>query len=195
MTEVLRAAIGIFATLAPLGLVLALVALPVDADRAGKFGGRGRMIGLAALATGVTLLLAVALTDPFLDLLGVVPESFQAGAAVIMLPLAAQLLWTGRSVNPGEKVTSRPWLMPLTYPGMAGPASIAAVIAYAARFGEAEAAAAVVLAVTLAAGVLAAGRAIERAAGKLALGFAGRLSGAFIVVIALELAVDGVRSV
>jgi multiple antibiotic resistance protein len=187
LTEVLRTAVGVFAALAPLALVPAITAVQRDGER--------RTPALAVAAALGLLLLAVVVTDPFLGALDVVPESFQGAAALIMLPLAAQLLWTGRSVEPGEGAGERRWLMPLAVPGLAGPAALAAAVAYAARYGEGEAAAGVVAAVAAAAVVLSFAARLEARLGRLALGVLGRLSGAFIVVIALELVVDGVRSV
>jgi small neutral amino acid transporter SnatA (MarC family) len=69
------------------------------------------------------------------------------------------------------------------------------VLAYTARYSELEAALATVWALALTYAVLWFGEPLRRQMGSLALGMIGRLSGAFVVVIALELVVDGVRSV
>ena len=193
MTEILRAAAGIFAALAPFGLIPAFLAAARDRD--GNDARAGRTLPLAGITALVVLLVAVLLTDPFLGFLDVAPESFQAAAAVIMLPLAARLLWSGRSLGPGEMATSRPWLLPLAIPGLAGPASLGAVVAYSGRYGEADAALAVTIAIVAASALLYAGGFLQRALGERAIGVLGRLSGALIVAIAVELAVDGVRSV
>ena len=194
MTEVLRAAAGIFATLAPLGLIPAFLAVsrdsPDDEDARSR-----RTLLLTVITALAVLIVAVLLTDPFLGFLDVSGENFQAGAAVIMLPLAARLLWSGRSLGLSEVATSRPWLLPLAIPGLAGPASLGAVVAYSGRYGEADAAAAVTIAIVAASALLYAGGFLQRTLGKRAIGVLGRLSGALIVAIAVELAVDGVRSV
>ena len=69
------------------------------------------------------------------------------------------------------------------------------VLAYTARYSELEAALATVLALAVTYAILWYGEPLRRQMGSLALGMIGRLSGAFVVVIALELGVDGVRSV
>ncbi len=194
MTEILRAALGIFATLAPFGLIPAFLAASRD-GREGNDAPARRMLPLAGITALAVLLVAVLLTDPFLGFLDVSGENFQAGAAVIMLPLAARLLWSGRSLGLGELATSRPWLLPLAIPGLAGPASLGAVVAYSGRYGEADAAAAVAIAFVAASALLYAGGFLQPALGARAIGVLGRLSGALIVAIAVELAVDGVRSV
>ncbi len=194
MTEILRAAIGIFATLAPFGLIPAFLAAARD-GREEDAARAGRTLPLAVITALIILLVAVLLTDPFLGFLDVSGENFQAGAAVIMAPLAVRLLWSGRSLGLSEVAMSRPWLLPLAIPGLAGPASLGAVVAYSGRYGEADAATAVVIAIVTAGALLYAGGFLQRALGELAIGVLGRLSGALIVAIAVELAVDGIRSV
>ncbi len=194
MTEILRAAVGIFATLAPFGLVPAFLAASPD-DHEGDAARTGLTAFAAAGAALAVLLTAVVLTDPFLGLLDVSGENFQAGAAVIMAPLAVRLLWSGRSLGLSEVATGRPWLLPLAVPGLASPAALGAVVAYSGRYGEADAAAAVAIAILAAGALLCAGVFLRRALGGLAIGVLGRLSGALIVAVAVELAVDGVRSV
>jgi small neutral amino acid transporter SnatA (MarC family) len=191
VTDALLTAAGVLATLAPLALVPGFLALP----RAEDDGTGVRLLAWGVVAAAGVFAAVIALTDTFLGVLDIAPESFQGAAAVIMLPLAAQLLWTGRSLDPGARVTRRPWLMPLAVPGLVGPASLAAVVAYTGRYGEAEAAGGTLIALAVAAAVLLAGGWLRERIGGFALGILGRLSGAFIVVIALDLVVDGVRSV
>ena len=194
MTDILRAAVGVFATLAPFGLIPAFLAAAPDGREEGD-ARAGRTLPLAGITALAVLLVAVLLADPILGFLDVSGENFQAAAAVIMTPLAVRLLWSGRSLGLSEVATSRPWLLPLAIPGLAGPASLAAVVAYSGRYGEADAATAVAIAIVAAGALLYAGGFLQRALGDLAIGVLGRLSGALIVAIAVELAVDGVRSV
>ncbi len=194
MTEILRAAVGVFATLAPFGLIPAFLAVARN-DREDEASRAGRTLLLAVITALAVLLVAVVLTDPFLGFLDVSGESFQAAAAVIMAPLAVRLLWSGRSLGLSEVATSRPWLLPLAIPGLAGPASLGIVVAYSGRYGEADAAAAIVIAIVVTSALLYAGPFLQRTLGERAIGVLGRLSGALIVAIAVELAIDGVRSV
>jgi small neutral amino acid transporter SnatA (MarC family) len=194
MTEILRAAVGVFATLAPFGLIPAFLAVARNGSE-DEDAGAGRTLLLAVVTALAVLLVAVVLADPFLSFLDVSGESFQGAAAVIMAPLAVRLLWSGRSLGLSEVTTSRPWLLPLAIPGLAGPASLGIVVAYSGRYGEADAATAVVIAIAAASALLYAGPFLQRTLGERAIGVLGRLSGALIVAIAVELAVDGVRSV
>ena len=193
MTEILRAAVGVFATLAPFGLIPAFLA--VSGNGREDEDSRGRTLLLTVITALAVLLVAVVLTDPFLGFLDVSGESFQGAAAVIMAPLAIRLLWSGRSLGLSEVATSRPWLLPLAIPGLAGPASLGIVVAYSGRYGETEAAPAVLIAIVAAGALLYAGGFLQRTLGEQAIGVLGRLSGALIVAVAIELAVNGVRSV
>ncbi|HEY5625984.1 MAG TPA: MarC family protein [Dehalococcoidia bacterium] len=194
MTEILRAAVGVLATLAPFGLLPAFLAASSERSE-GDDASAVRTLLLAGITALAALLVAVLLADPFLGFLDISGENFQGAAAVIMAPLAIRLLWSGRSLGLSEVATRRPWLLPLAIPGLAGPAALGAVVAYSGRYGEADAAAAVVIAVLAAGALLYAGGLLQRAIGELAIGVLGRLSGALVVAIAVELAVDGVRSV
>ena len=194
MTEILRAAVGVFATLAPFGLIPAFLAVSRDASE-NEDANASQTLLLAVVTAFAALLAAVVLADPFLGFLDISGESFQAAAAVIAAPLAVRLLWSGRSLGLSEVTTSRPWLLPLAIPGLAGPASLAVVVAYSGRYGETDAAIAVVIAMAAASALLYAGGFLHRSLGERAIGVFGRLSGALIVIIAVELAIDGVRSV
>ena len=194
MTEILRAAVGVFATLAPFGLIPAFLAVSHN-GREDEDARADRTLPLTVITVLVVLLVAVVITDLFLGFLDVSPESFQAAAAVIMAPLAVRLLWSGRSLGLGEVATSRPWLLPLAIPGLAGPASLGIVVVYSGRYGEADAAVAVTIAIVAAGALLYTGDFLQRRLGARAIDVLGRLSGALIIAIAVELAVDGVRSV
>lgn len=185
MSEFVRAVVGIFAAVAPFG------ALPVFLDAGVRADHRARVIPLMLAAAFLLLGAAVLLGDPFLDWMDVSPENFQLAVGVIMLPQAMQLLWRGRSLTDAGLGT----IVPLAAPLLAGPASLAAAMSYGTRFGESDAigAAAVVLIAT--AVLLLASDWIGKKVGPAVIDLFGRLNGALLAVIAIELAVDGVRSV
>lgn len=191
MSEFIRCLVGMFAVIAPLGAVAAVLA---DRVRAGALPHDSRlMLGGPAAALAVLAAFA-ALSDPLLDWLDVSPESFQFAAGAAMFPLALRLILQGDSASLPERPPSYAWLVPLAVPMLAGPSSIIAGVSYAARFGESEAIAASAIVLALTAGMLAAMEWFEKMPLVL-VQTAARLSGALLVVIAVELAVDGVRSV
>jgi len=176
---------GLFGAVAPFG------ALPVFLDAEVRPADRPRALAVMVLAALALLSGGVLLAQPFLDWLDVSPENFQLAAGVIMLPQAVQLLWRGRTLSAADAGI----IVPLASPLLAGPASLAAAMTYGARFGEAEAigASAIVLAVTGA--LLLAGTRIRRRLKPGSTEALGRFNGAFLVVIAIEMIVDGVQSV
>lgn len=159
MSEFARAALGLFAAVAPFG------ALPVFIDAQGEAAGERRIIGRMCVAAFLLMGLAVLVAEPFLEWLDVSPENFQLAAGLIMLPQALQLLVRGRTFADEGSAG----LLPMAVPLLAGPASIAAAMSYGARFGEGTAAGASALVLLI--------------------------TGALLVVVAVELIVDGVRSV
>ncbi len=185
MSELARAILGIFAAVAPFG------ALPVFLDA--RLGGDERTrtaavmcaVALAALAAGTFV------ADPLLDWLDVSPENFQLAGGLIMLPQALQLVWRGRTLSEAEVGV----IVPLTAPLLAGPASVAVAMSYGTRYGEADAVAASALVLAATAAILVAGGWVEAGLGRRSLGLAGKANGALLVVVAVELIVDGVRSV
>lgn len=185
MSEFARALLGMFAAVAPFG------ALPVFLDARVGVEERRRVVALMYVAALLLLGAAVLVAEPFLDWLDVSPENFQLAAGLIMLPQALQLVARGRTLSGAEAGT----IVPLAAPLLAGPASLAAAMSYGTRFGEVEAVRASALVLFATAGLLLAGEWVERRAGRAAFGLLGRLNGALLVIIAIEMAVDGVRSV
>jgi multiple antibiotic resistance protein len=123
--------------------------------------------------------------------LDVSPENFQLAAGLIMLPQALQLLVRGRTLADEGSAG----LLPLAVSLLAGPASVVAAMSYGARFGEGTAAGASALVLFATAGLLMAGERFQRWVGRAGMGAFGRFNGALLVVVAVELIVDGVRSV
>jgi small neutral amino acid transporter SnatA (MarC family) len=185
VSEFARATAGIFLAVAPFG------ALPVFLDARLGADERART-AVVMCASALALLAAGTLAaEPLLDWLDVSPENFQLAAGLIMLPQALHLIWRGRTLSEAEPGV----FVPLTAPLLAGPASVAAAMSYGTRYGEAEAlgASALVLPVTL--GILALGEWVEARLGRGWLGLVGKANGALLVVVAVELIVDGIRSV
>lgn len=195
MSEFWREVLGLFASVAPLG------ALPVFAAHAGR-AGVGRRISLAiivGLLSFALLAAAIALGDPFLAWIDVSPENFQLAAGLAMMPLALRLLWAGDSMgvrlDQATGVVGSSWLMPLAVPLVAGPASLAAAISYGTRFGVGSTLGAAALTIALTTATFVAGPLLLRLFGAAGVSALGRLSGLLLVVIVVEMMVDGVQSV
>ena len=185
MSEFVRVALGLFAAVAPFG------ALPVFLGADVKVAERWRVVAVMCVAALLLLGAAALVAGPFLDWLDVTPETFQLAAGLIMLPQALQLVARGRTLSNVESGV----IVPLSAPLLAGPASLAAAMSYGTRFGETETVCAAALLLFATAVLLGAGEWIERGVRLPAIDLLGRLNGGLLVVIAIEMAVDGVRSV
>lgn len=180
-----------FASIAPFGALAAVLmhraqeeALDVDA----------RDIVLACVVGLACLTVVTLLADTILDAIDVSGPSFQFAAGAALTPLAMRLIFAGDSTYLPERMPKLAWLVPLGVPLIAGPVAIIAAISYAARFGEGDTIGASAIAVSFTGALLLAAPLLQRFPLIYATTVA-RLSGALILVLAVELAYDGVRSV
>jgi multiple antibiotic resistance protein len=187
MSDFLRCLVGMFAAVAPFGALATLnVGKGPSPDR--------RWAVLSPLAAFVALAGAALVNDPLLDWLSISPESFQLAAGAAMAPLAARLMLAGDSMPAPRSLPSYAWLAPLAVPLLAGPSSVIAAISYAARFNTGEAVLASAIVCALTAALFAAAPRLERVPQVLVQTLA-RLSGGLLVLIAVEMVLDGVHSV
>jgi small neutral amino acid transporter SnatA (MarC family) len=195
MSDFIRCLVGMFAVVAPFGALATVMAGRVRASALTHVEQPARwMIGTPAAAFVVLALFAL-LNEPLLDWLKISPESFQFAAGAAMAPLAVRLILAGDSMPaPDRPLPSYAWFAPSAVPMLAGPSSIIAVISYAARFGESEAIMASAMACALTGALFALSERLEKVP-MVVVETAARLSGGLLVLIAVELAVDGVRSV
>jgi small neutral amino acid transporter SnatA (MarC family) len=191
MNDFIRALVGVFAAIAPLG------AIPPFSRMMSDLEPRTRNVLTVALCLGALALLAAvaAAGNPFLDWLDVSPENFQLAAALLMLPQAFHLLARGESLGGtglkwDGRVTS---LLVVVSPLLAGPAALGAAVSYGTRFGIGTAIGAAFVALVFTVLILA--LAMARAWDGRVIRALAVLSGALLVVIAVEMAVDGVQSV
>jgi len=194
MSEFLRCLAGMIAVVAPLGALASLLGVPPGARAEASARDRWRLAILSPLAALAVLAVAALLNDPLLDWLNISPKEFQFAAGAAMAPLAARLMLTGDSMPPPRELPGYSWLVPFGVPLLAGPSSIIAVICYAARFGDARAIIASAIAVGLVGILFALSQKLERVP-LIAWQTLARLSGGALVLLAVELAVNGVHSV
>lgn len=198
MSDFVRCLVGMFAVIAPFG---ALATVTAGRVRAGALPHAGvgdltRRLWVRSPAAAFVVLAVIALlNEPLLNWLKISPESFQFAAGAAMAPLAVRLILAGDSMPaPGHPLPSYAWLAPFAAPMLAGPSSIIAAVSYAARFGEIEAILATATVCALTAALFVLSDRFEKAP-LVVVQTAARLSGGLLVLIAVELAVDGVRSV
>jgi small neutral amino acid transporter SnatA (MarC family) len=183
MNDLTRVAIGLFAVMAAPGALTAFSGLAsmLLAERA-------RAVGIAALMALAMLALIAAVNEPVLDWLSVSGENFQTAAGIVMGPLAFRLLWTGEAWTPqSASPVWRAWSL------LSGPVPAVLMLSYAARFGIGTSIGAAVIALAASAAILLASGWLSARLG-VGRGVLGRFNGALIVVLAVELILDGVQS-
>lgn len=187
MSDFLRCLAGMLAVVAPFG---ALATQRASSERAAS-----PWVAAGAAASAFVILSgSAALNRPLLDWLNVSPESFQFAAGAAMAPLAVRLILAGDSMPSTGRLPRYAWAVPLAVPLLAGPSSIISAVSYAARFGEGETIAASALATAFTGLLLAAPGVFDRVP-LVVVRTLARLSGGLLLLIAVELAVDGVHSV
>ncbi len=195
MSDLLRAAVGLFAAVAPAGGLSAFAVVTAGLDART----RARTAAAVTVLTFALMAAAVVSGDAILGWIDVSPESFQLAAGLAMLPLALRLIWRGEALaaapGPPGSAGWRVTLSPLTAPLVAGPASLVAALSYGARYGEATALGSAAIVLALTAVTFACGAWLTARLRPIEMQTLGRLSGALLVVVAVELMVDGVQSV
>lgn len=184
---------GMLATIAPFGALAAVVAHHRNrAEQSEPDVLQPRQLTyLAPAAAFAALVFAALISAPLLDGLDISGSSFEFAAAAAMVPLAVRLLITGESMAaPRWRLPAYAWLVPFSIPLLAGPVSIVAAISYADRIGEIETIIASAIALGVTAGLFGTLPWWERRR-LLVVQMLGRLSGALLVGMAAEMALDG----
>lgn len=188
---------GMFAGVAPFG---ALAAVVVDRrermERSEPDVLRPEQLTyFAPVAALAVLALGALISTPLLDALDISGAAFEFAAATTMVPLAVRLLIAGDSMAaPRWRLPPYAWLVPFSVPLLAGPVSIIAAISYADRIGVIETivASALALAVTTALFATLPWWEQQRL---IVVRMIGRLNGALLVGMAVEMALDGLRRI
>ena len=149
----------------------------------------------APVAAFAALVLAALIGSPLLNGLDISGASFQFAAAAIMIPPAIRLLVAGDSMAaPRGRLRAYAWLVPFSFPLLAGPVSIVAAISYADRFGVVEAIVSSAIALAAAAALFSTQPWWERQP-SITLRTLARLSGVLLVGMAVEMALDGLHRI
>lgn len=192
MSDVPLLLMAMFAVMNPPAVMLAACAegAPVQEQR--------RRLAIPALAlAGMLVGGAALLHESWLGALDVSAPSFETGAGIVMLASASVTLVRGRTVDAALLAThsARGYAAALAFPVLAGPAVLAAAIAYGERSGIGSTLAGAGFALSISAIASAAVAAPLSARRALWLGVAARLLAALLAVLGSGLVVEGLRAV
>jgi multiple antibiotic resistance protein len=195
MDDFARALLVFFVAVNPAAAVQAFDAVAPNVPRRDR-----ALVATAAGAIALALLaLAAALRDPLLDFLALSDVSFDLAAGLVMVVGAVRVLWHGRALDaPSHERSPSLWraaVAPLAVPVIAGPATLAATVAYVGRYDAAPTllAAAAIIVLTSAAAT-----SVPRARRRGAAGWLPALAAvtaALLMLLGFGLGVDGIRGV
>ncbi len=185
MNDFTRVAVALFAVLNTLGVIGAFSTFTPD-DRATRTKIVAAVLGLTFAVLAVTAIVS----DPVLDWLDISPENFQSAAGSVMLVLGLRLLWSGELGAPN--LSSQFWGAVTL---VLGPVPVVAMLSYSARYGVGTSIGAAVVALLVSAGVLIASGWLSSVLKTNGRSVLARSNGALIVLLAIQLIVDGIQSV
>jgi multiple antibiotic resistance protein len=187
---------GMFATVSPLGALASVLWYRCDRSATGMPDPlTAQQLLLSPIAAFAVLTLFALAGGPLLDAFDISGSSFEFAAAAAMAPLAIRLLVAGDSTAiPRQQLRPYAWLAPFAFPMLAGPVSIIAAIAYGQRTGEIETIIATAIVLAIAAALFATLSLWEKQR-LIAVQMSARLSGVLLAGMAIEMALDGLRSI
>ncbi|MSQ61153.1 MAG: hypothetical protein EXR43_01000 [Dehalococcoidia bacterium] len=173
--------------------LLAAVSLPNALARRNAQASPGRALAGCAVAFGL-LASAMALRGAVMEGLDVSPESFRIAAGAIMGPAALRSLWRGARPGRGEPPGGR-WAETLVALALVSPASVAAAMSGADRWGMTTMAGAGAVLAVVCAAALTLLRTGPSGRGEAIIDALARANGAVLAVAAVGMVVSGVESV
>ena len=194
MDDFARALLVFFAAVNPAAAVQAFHAVAPNDSRRDR-----ALVATAAGAIAIALLaLAAALRDPLLDFLALSDVSFDLASGLVMVIGAVRVLWLGRAIDAPYRGSPSLWRLavaPLAVPVVAGPATLAATLAYLGRYGAAPTLLAVAAIVVLTSAAVTYVPRGGRAAAAGWLPALAAVTAALLVLLGFGLGVDGIRGV
>jgi multiple antibiotic resistance protein len=130
MSDVLRITALLFVLVDPISATVGARALSTSRPETD----RRAILGLGALATFAVLAIAAAVADPVLDALDISDAAAELAAGLVVVVVALDLLWQGPEGRVRPSSSAPAWrlaVFPYALPLLAGPASVAAVVAWA----------------------------------------------------------------
>lgn len=188
----MSAATLLFFVMGPLGNVPLFLAALKGADPA-----RYRAIILRDMlfALGV-MVVFLFVGRVLLDVLGVSSEALTAAGGVILMIIAIRLIFPSGDRNGRAEVFEEPFIVPLAIPYTAGPSVLATILLLMSQEPERWLTwlAAILLAWSAAAIILLASTSLQKLLGVRGLTAIERLIGMILVIVAMEMLLDGVRN-
>ena len=189
--DLMSAVVTLFLVMDPLGNVpVFLSVLKTVAPE------RRRTVLLRELAFAYLVLLAFLFAgSSLLRFLGLQPEAVSIAGGIVLFLIALRMIFPGEGTLSGEPLDGEPFVVPLAIPLIAGPSALATLLLLSRTTSSPRL---LVVAVTIAwlitGGILLSSTFLYRVLGKRGLTAMERLMGMLLVMLAVQMLINGVRT-
>jgi multiple antibiotic resistance protein len=188
MNDALRIAVFVFVLLDPTAAAIGIATLAEGRARRD----RALIVVVGGVVAFAVLALVAGVADPILDWLRISPGAAELAAGLVVIVPTLDLLWQGPAGRVTAYPSARPFRLgcwPYGVPLLAGPAAVAAVIAWTAEFGRGATIGGALLATLVTTGLVAGWTHPPR--GRTARAF-GAFTAVAMALVAFDLIHDGV---
>jgi multiple antibiotic resistance protein len=187
----MSAVVTLFLVMDPLGNVPVFLSVlkTVDSERR-------RMVLLRELAFAYLVLMAFLFAgSSLLRFLGLQPEAVSIAGGIVLFLIALRMIFPGEGTLSGEPLDGEPFVVPLAIPLIAGPSALATVLLLSRTTSSSGL---LIVAVTIAwlvtGAILLSSTFLYRILGKRGLTAMERLMGMLLVMLAVQMLINGVRT-
>lgn len=190
--DLVSAVVTLFLVMDPLGNVPLFLSVLKTVDAR-----RRRVVLLREIAIAyVVLLVFLLLGSSLLRFLGLQPEAIGIAGGIVLFLIALRMIFPGHASLSGEPLAGEPFVVPLAIPLVAGPSALATLLllqsAPSATLGSLMAALTIAWALT--AMILLSSTYLYRVLGERGLIAMERLMGMLLVMVAVQMLLNGVRT-
>ena len=189
--DLMSAVVTLFLVMDPLGNVPVFLSVlkTVDSERR-------RMVLLRELAFAYLVLMAFLFAgSSLLRFLGLQPEAVSIAGGIVLFLIALRMIFPGEGTLSGEPLDGEPFVVPLAIPLIAGPSALATVLLLSRTTSSSGL---LIVAVTIAwlvtGAILLSSTFLYRILGKRGLTAMERLMGMLLVMLAVQMLINGVRT-
>jgi multiple antibiotic resistance protein len=190
--DVLSAVVTLFLVMDPLGNVPLFLAVLKTVEP-----GRRRTVLVREIVIAYVVLIGFLLAgEPLLQFLGLEPEAVGIAGGIVLFLIALRMIFPGQGTWSGEPLHGEPFIVPLAIPLVAGPSTLATLLLLqsTATSGLGWLMLAVTIAWAASAVILLSSTFLYRMLGERGLVAMERLMGMLLVMVAVQMLIDGVKA-
>jgi multiple antibiotic resistance protein len=187
--DLLSAVVTLFLVMDPLGNVPLFLSVLKTVEPARRRGVLLREIVIAY----IVLLVFLVTGGSLLRFLGLQPEAVGIAGGIVLFLIALRMIFPAHGSLSGDHLEGEPFIVPLAIPLVAGPSAIATLLLLQTSLSLAALALALTMAWAVTAAILLSSTFLYRVLGERGLIALERLMGMLLVMVAVQMLIDGVR--